>query len=60
MFKVLGVLVLLYVGYAVSTGEIYAKDGWRSRCVSRADTAHYFWAVVTCYVILGVALLTVL
>jgi len=59
MFKVLGVLVLLYVGYAVSTGEIYAKAGWRYRYVSRADSAGYFWVVVVCYVILAAMLLTV-
>lgn len=59
MFKALGILVLLYAGYAAAAGEVYAKAGWRGRQVSRADNAGYFWAVLICYLLLGGALLTV-
>lgn len=59
VFKLLGVLVLAYALYAAVAGEVLAKDGWRGRCVRRADSAGYFWTVVIIYAGLGVALLTV-
>jgi hypothetical protein len=59
VFKTLGVLVLVYTGYAVAIGEVYAKDGWRGRYLSRAATAGRFWSVVVVYAGLGAALLMV-
>lgn len=59
MFRVLGVAVLAYSVYAISTGEVYAKSGWRGRTVSRAQSPEYFWIVVVIYIGLGIALLTV-
>jgi hypothetical protein len=59
MFKLLGVLVLAYAGYAVAAGEVYAKAGWAGRVVARTNCAADFWTIVTIYACLGVALLTV-
>lgn len=59
MFRILGVLVLLYVAYALAMGEVYAKAGWRGRTVSRGETPGYFAVVISIYAILGVALITV-
>lgn len=59
MFRMLGIVVLGYVVYAIVLGEVYAKAGWRGRRVSRADSAGDFWIVVGIYAALGVALLTV-
>lgn len=59
MFKVLGVLVLLYVAYAAARGQVFAKAGPSGRTVSRAESPQYFWVVVAIYTGLGIALLTV-
>ncbi len=59
MFKLLGVLVLLYVAYAAARGEVFAKAGASGRTVSRAESPQYFWVVVAIYAGLGIALLTV-
>ena len=45
MFKLLGILVALYVAYAVATGQVYAKRGlWGSLC-KRSERPLYYWAV---------------
>jgi|GEM_PF-711580 hypothetical protein len=59
LFRVLGILVLLYVAYALSRGEVFAKSGWRGRTVSRNESPGYFSAVIAIYTLLGVALITV-
>jgi uncharacterized membrane protein YiaA len=59
MFRMLGIVVLLYVAYALVTGEVYAKSGWRGRSVYRRDERGYFIAVIVTYTLLGVALITV-
>jgi threonine/homoserine/homoserine lactone efflux protein len=59
VFKLLGVLVLLYVAYAAARGEVFAKAGASGRTVSRAESPQYFWVVVAIYAGLGIALLTV-
>lgn len=59
MFALLGIGVLAYVAYALATGEVYAKSGWRGRRVTHADSPGYFAAVIVIYALLGVALLAV-
>jgi len=59
VFKLLGILVALYVAYAVATGQVYAKRGlWGSLC-KRSERPLYYWAVVTVYSGLSVALILV-
>lgn len=59
MFKVLGVIVILYTLYAAFSGGVYAKSGISSRTVRRDESPEYFWIVIVIYFGLGVALLTV-
>lgn len=59
MFKLLGVLVGLYVVLAVSRGEVFAKSGIWGKTVSREESPTYFWAVVAVYSLLALALVTV-
>ena len=59
MFKMLGVLVILYALYAAFTGSVYAKSGISSRTVRRDESPEYFWIVIVIYFGLGVALLSV-
>lgn len=60
MFDALGVLLALYVGYAVVSGEVLAKSGHWARTVSRADSPRYFWVVIAIYAGLSLALVLVL
>lgn len=59
MFPGLGIVVLLYVLYAVSQGEVYAKHRWSGRKVVRTESPGYFWVVISVYSALGIALLTI-
>lgn len=59
MFKGLGLLLSLYVVYAVIAGKVFAKDGARGATVSRVQGPAYFWAVIAIYAGLALALLTV-
>lgn len=59
MFKLLGVLVLGYVLFAAWRGEVFARTGLWGKTLRRADAPHYFWLVIACYGLLGLALLTV-
>ena len=59
MLRFLGILVLLYVAYAFSRGEVYAKDGWRWKVVLKDESPGYFSAVVAVYILLGITLIFV-
>lgn len=59
MFKVLGILVVVYTIYAAINGEVYAKSGAWGRTVSRSDSPEYFWVVIAVYACLGLALIAV-
>ncbi len=57
MFKLLGVVLLAYVLYAVSTGRVVARSGPGARTVVRSDAPGYYWTVVAIYGVLCLALL---
>lgn len=57
MFRALGILVLLYVAYALSRGEVFAKSGIRGVIVSRDESPGRFATVIAVYILLGIALL---
>ncbi len=59
MFRLLGILLLVYVAYALHKGEVYAKHRWSGRTVYRNDSPGYFATVIAIYIILGIALITV-
>jgi hypothetical protein len=59
LFRALGIVVALYVAYAASTGEVYAKSGMWGQMVQRAESPAYFWVIIVIYAGLSVALMTV-
>ena len=61
MFKLLGVLVALYVVFAAYDGRVYAERAWlrRPSMVERSAEPRWFWTVITIYGALAVALITV-
>jgi len=59
MFKVIGVLLAVYVCYSVFSGRVVAKAGAGSREVLREESPRYFWTVVAIYAGLSLALVTV-
>jgi hypothetical protein len=59
MFKLLGVLVIVYTIYAGTRGEVFAKSGPWGRLVSRDASPRYFWTIIVIYTGLGIALLTI-
>jgi hypothetical protein len=59
VFKILGVVVIVYTVYAATRGEVFAKSGPWGRVVARDTSPRYFWAVIVIYAGLGLALLTV-
>jgi hypothetical protein len=58
MFKLLGILLALYIAYAMYKGEVGAKSGIRWVSVNKEAAPKYFWLVLACYAILSVSLMT--
>lgn len=56
-FKLLGVLVFIYTAYSAYIGEVYAKDKTSGRTIVRSEETGYFWAVISCYFALSLALI---
>lgn len=59
MFKLLGILVALYVAYALSIGEVYAKRGVSGATSTRAGEPYRYWSAIAAYALLAIALLFV-
>ena len=57
MFKVLGVLLALYVAYSIARGEVFAKRGPWGRSYRREDGPVRFWSIIGVYILLTAALL---
>ena len=59
MFKLLGVLLALYVARSIARGEVTMKSGLWAKTVGRAESPTEFWICIAIYSGLAVALLTV-
>lgn len=59
MFTAIGVVLALYVVYAVLSGRVYAKAGMSGQQVHRDTSPGYYWVVIALYAGLSVALCTV-
>jgi hypothetical protein len=59
MFTAIGIALAAYTMYCVRSGRVYARSGAWGRTVTRQDSPWYFWAVVSIYAGLSVALVTV-
>jgi hypothetical protein len=59
VFKILGILVALYVVYALAAGQVYAKRGPWGATSKRSDDPFNYWAAVAVYTGLSAALVFV-
>jgi hypothetical protein len=59
LFKILGILVALYVVYALAAGQVYAKRGPWGATSKRSDDPFNYWAAVAVYTGLSAALVFV-
>jgi hypothetical protein len=61
VFKLLGILVAIYVVFAAYDGRVYAERAWlrRPSMVERSAEPRWFWTVIAIYGALAVALITV-
>lgn len=59
LFKMLGVLVAIYVVHALVTGEVFAKWRWSGRWFRRDENADMYWSTVVIYGLLSLALVFV-
>jgi hypothetical protein len=56
VFKFLGVLVALYVVYALSIGRVYAKRGPWGATWTRVEQPLHYWSAIVVYSLLSAAL----
>lgn len=59
MFDALGVLVAVYVVFALFDGSVLAKRGAWGERIERANEPHRYWVVIAIYAGLAAALITV-
>ena len=57
IFRLLGVLLGLYVAYGLAHGEVYARSGVWGRTFYRDQDAWRYWSTIAIYCGLTVALL---
>ncbi len=55
-FQTLGVLLAIYVIYAIASGAVHTKDKWRGATVRRDESPGQFWVIVAIYAGLSLAL----
>ena len=58
MFKLLGLVLAVYVVFAAVTGQVLVKAGMGGRRVHRDESPEYFWVCIVIYAGLAVALMT--
>lgn len=56
MFKVLAVLLALYVLQALATGTVYGKSGVWGRTHRRDAQPRHYWSTIGAYAVLTLAL----
>lgn len=56
IFKGLGVIVALYVAYALTVGKVYARRGPWGVTWARSKNPFWYWSTVVIYAILSAAL----
>jgi len=59
MFAILAIPLVIYVFYAVATGEVWVKSGPGARLVTRTDAPVYFWICTMIYAGLALAMATI-
>jgi hypothetical protein len=56
VFKMLGVLVALYVAYALTVGKVYARRGPWGVIWTRTEAPFWYWSTIVIYGVLSAAL----
>jgi len=56
MFKILAVLVAIYVAYSLATGSVYARSGWWGRTFQRSEDGWRYWSAIAAYSVLVILL----
>jgi hypothetical protein len=59
VFKVLAVVVALYVAYALGVGKVYARRGPWGVAWTRSEHPFWYWSTIVIYMILSAALMFV-
>ena len=49
LFQGIGVLLFIYSGISLLSGEVYAKDKWSGRTVKRSEEPLYYWTIIVIY-----------
>jgi hypothetical protein len=55
-FQTLGVLLAIYVIYALACGRVYAKDRWKGATFERGVQPGRYWTTIVIYAGLSAAL----
>ena len=56
MFKILAVLVAVYVARSLVTGSVYARSGWWGRTFRRSQDGWRYWSAIVAYSVLVIML----
>lgn len=59
MFKILGILLLIYIARCLATGDVFAKAGPWGRTYHRDEHGWEYWGAIGSYAALAIALLFV-
>lgn len=57
LFRLLGILLALYVALSLERGTVYAKSGPWGRTYRRDEHANQYWSVIVIYIFLSLALI---
>lgn len=57
LFRLLGILLALYVALSLERGVVYAKSGPWGRSYRRDEHSYHYWSAIVCYVLLSLALI---
>ena len=56
LFQTLGVLLAIYVIYAIASGRVHTKDHWKGATLERDAQPGQYWTVIVIYAGLSLAL----
>lgn len=57
MFRILGIVLLCYVGYGFATGRVYGRYHAWGQSFSRDDDPWRYWSTLVIYLLLAFALI---
>lgn len=56
VFQALGILLAIYVIYALANGTVYAKHRWSYKAFRRDESPGTYWPIIVIYAGLSLAL----